>query len=204
VDTASEINYQGIPMKTMHKDFRGEAIYQAEVDVHFPQLTVGQTLSFAAAARAPNNRFPGVSRQQYADHMRDVIMTIFGLSHTVNTKVGNDFIRGVSGGERKRVSIAEACLGGSPLQCWDNSTRGLDSATALEFVKTLRISTELGGSAAVVAIYQASQSIYDVSTYDNPSAVSHLTSIGLRQGCSSLRGTPDLLRQHSQGEGLFY
>lgn len=35
-------------------------------------------------------------------------MAIFGLSHTINTKVGNDFIRGVSGGERKRVSIAEA------------------------------------------------------------------------------------------------
>jgi ABC-type multidrug transport system ATPase subunit len=40
--------------------------------------------------------------------MRDVIMAVFGLSHTLNTKVGNDFIRGVSGGERKRVSIAEA------------------------------------------------------------------------------------------------
>ena len=53
-------------------------------------------------------------------------------------------------------------LGGSPLQCWDNSTRGLDSATALEFVRTLRLSTEMAGSAAVVAIYQASQSIYDV------------------------------------------
>lgn len=35
-------------------------------------------------------------------------MAVFGLSHTINTKVGNDFIRGVSGGERKRVSIAEA------------------------------------------------------------------------------------------------
>ena len=79
-----------------------------------------------------------------------------------NTKVGNDFVRGVSGGERKRVSIAEAALGGSPLQCWDNSTRGLDSATALEFVKTLRLSTKLAGSTAAVAIYQASQSIYDI------------------------------------------
>lgn len=76
--------------------------------------------------------------------------------------MGNDFIRGVSGGERKRVSIAEAAIGGSPLQCWDNSTRGLDSATALEFVKTLKVSTELTGATAVVAIYQASQSIYDV------------------------------------------
>lgn len=111
---------------------------------------------------APRNRVPGVSRQQYAEHMRDVLMAVFGLSHTINTKVGNDFIRGVSGGERKRVSIAEAALGQSPLQAWDNSTRGLDSATALEFVKTLRLSTEMTGSAAVVAIYQASQPIYDV------------------------------------------
>lgn len=154
----------GIPLQTMHGDFRGECIYQAEVDVHFPQLTVGQTLLFAAMAKAPRNRLPGVTREQYAHHMRDVIMAIFGLSHTINTKVGNDFVRGVSGGERKRVSIAEAALGGSPIQCWDNSTRGLDSATALEFVKTLRISTSLGGSTAVVAIYQASQSIYDVGT----------------------------------------
>ena len=162
IDSTSEINYQGIPLKTMHKDFRGESIYQAETDVHFPQLTVGQTLKFAAEARAPKNRLPGVSRNQYAEHMTRVIMAVFGISHTFNTKVGNDFIRGVSGGERKRVSIAEASLGGCPLQCWDNSTRGLDSATALEFVRTLRISTSLSRATAAVAIYQASQNIYDV------------------------------------------
>ncbi len=50
---------------------------------------------------------------------------------TRNSRVGNDFIRGVSGGERKRVSIAEASLSGANLQCWDNATRGLDAATAL-------------------------------------------------------------------------
>ena len=161
IDQGSYINYQGIPLETMHNDFRGECMYQAEVDVHFPQLTVGQTLTFAAEARAPRNRLPGVSRAQYAKHMTDVIMAVFGLSHTYNTNVGNDFVRGVSGGERKRVSIAEAALGGSPLQAWDNSTRGLDSATALEFIKTLRLSTSLAGSTAAVAIYQASQSIYD-------------------------------------------
>ena len=78
-------------METMHKDFKGEAIYQAEVDIHFPQLTVGQTLAFAAEARAPANRPPGVTREQYVTHVRDVVMTVFGLSHTINTKVGNDF-----------------------------------------------------------------------------------------------------------------
>lgn len=64
-------------------------------------------------------------------------------------------------GTFRRLTLSSA-LGQSPLQCWDNSTRGLDSATALEFVRTLRLSTEMLGSAAVVAIYQASQSIYDV------------------------------------------
>jgi ABC-type multidrug transport system ATPase subunit len=75
----------------------------------------------------------------------------------------------VSGGERKRVSIAEACLSGCTLQCWDNSTRGLDSATALEFVKTLRVQSNATGASAVVAIYQASQSAYDVGTLSDTS-----------------------------------
>ncbi|THU83339.1 putative ABC multidrug transporter [Dendrothele bispora CBS 962.96] len=162
VDEDAKINYQGIPWEVMHKDFRGEVVYNAETDVHFPNLTVGQTLSFAAKARTPRTRLPGVTREQYAEHMKAVVMAVFGLSHTENTKVGNDFIRGVSGGERKRVSIAEVALSGSPLQCWDNSTRGLDSATALEFVKTLGLSTKYAGTTAVVAIYQASQSIYDL------------------------------------------
>lgn len=91
-------------------------------------------------------------------------MSMLSLSHTINTQVGNEYIRGVSGGERKRISIAETTLSGSPLQCWDNSTRGLDSANALEFVKSLRLSTKYSGTTAIVAIYQAGQAIYDVSS----------------------------------------
>lgn len=64
-------------------------------------------------------------------------------------------------GERKRVSIAEMALAAAPLASWDNSTRGLDSATALEFIKSLRLASKLTGSTHSVAIYQASQSIYD-------------------------------------------
>ncbi|KAE9568421.1 ZEB2-regulated ABC transporter 1 [Colletotrichum fructicola] len=162
LESHSHLSYQGIPMETMHKAFRGEVIYQAETDIHFPHMTVGQTLLFAALARTPKNRLPGVSRQRYAEHLRDVVMAVFGISHTINTKVGNDFVRGVSGGERKRVSIAEVTLSQSPIQCWDNSTRGLDSATALEFAKTLRLSTNVAKTSAVVAMYQASQPAYDV------------------------------------------
>ncbi|KAJ6092425.1 hypothetical protein N7467_004394 [Penicillium canescens] len=162
VNDESYINYQGISAPTMHKQFRGEAIFSAETDVHFPQLTVGETLTFAALARAPRTRFEGLTRTQYAEHLRDVVMAMLGLRHTFNTRVGNDFVRGVSGGERKRVSIAEAILSGAPLQCWDNSTRGLDSANALEFCKNLRLMSDYAGTTACVAIYQASQSAYDV------------------------------------------
>ncbi|KAJ5404505.1 ABC multidrug transporter A-2 [Penicillium cosmopolitanum] len=137
IDDGADVQYQGISWDEMHSRFRGEVIYQAETEIHFPQLS-------------------------FALHKRDVVMAMLGLSHTMNTKVGNEYIRGVSGGERKRVSIAEITLCGSPLQCWDNSTRGLDSSTALEFVKNIRLSTQYSGATAVVAIYQASQSIYDV------------------------------------------
>lgn len=147
----------------MHKNFRGEVVYQAEADIHFPHLTVGDTLQFAALARTPQHRISNASRNKYARHLRDAAMAMFGISHTVDTKVGNEYVRGISGGERKRVSIAEATLNQSTIQCWDNSTRGLDSATALEFVRTLRLSTRLAGASAIVALYQASQNAYDVS-----------------------------------------
>lgn len=162
IDKCSEINYQGISKEQIKKNFRGDVIYNAETETHFPHLTVGETLKFAALARTPKNRLPGVTREQHAEHLRDVMMASFGLLHTVNTKVGDDYVRGISGGERKRVSIVEVCLSGAPLQCWDNSTRGLDSATALEFIKNLKISAEIGKSSVFVSLYQASQDAYDL------------------------------------------
>ena len=64
----------------------------------------------------------------------------FGLSRTRNTEVGNEYIRDVSAGKRKSVSIAEMALVGSPIACSDNSTLGLDAATALKLTRSLRIS----------------------------------------------------------------
>lgn len=158
----SKIEYNGIPQKQMMEEFKGETSYNQEVDKHFPHLTVGQTLEFAATVRTPQERVQDMSRAEYASYMVRVVMAAFGLSHTYNTKVGDDFVRGVSGGERKRVSIAEMMLAGSPVSAWDNSTRGLDSATAFKFVRSLRLMTEIGDAVSAVAIYQASQAIYDL------------------------------------------
>ncbi|KAJ9491378.1 hypothetical protein VN97_g1876 [Penicillium thymicola] len=90
------------------------------------------------------------------------MMAIFGLNHTINTHVGDDFVRGVSGEERKRVSIAEASLTGAKFQCWDNSTRGLDSANAINFCSNLRLQADLLDVTSMVTLYQAPQSAYNL------------------------------------------
>lgn len=162
VSKESQISYKGISPHDIRKHFRSEVVYNAEADIHLPHLTVYQTLLTVARLKTPSNRVKGVSREEWAHHMTEVAMATYGLSHTRNTKVGNDIVRGVSGGERKRVSIAEVTICGSKFQCWDNATRGLDSATALEFVRALKTQADIMGTAATVAIYQCSQDAYDL------------------------------------------
>ncbi|GAV54007.1 hypothetical protein ZYGR_0AK05090 [Zygosaccharomyces rouxii] len=158
----SAVSYSGLPPKAIRRHFRGEVVYNAESDIHLPHLTVYQTLLTVARLKTPQNRIRGVDRESWANHMAEVAMAMYGLSHTRNTKVGGDLVRGVSGGERKRVSIAEVTICGSKFQCWDNATRGLDSATALEFVKALRTQADILESTACIAIYQCSQDAYDL------------------------------------------
>ena len=154
----------GLPPNIMHKYFRGECTYQPELDIHFPHLTVAQTLNLAAQARLSPKILTRSARKASAAESRNATVVALGLKHTLDTNVGNSFVRGISGGERKRTSIAEVLVGGSSLQCWDNSTRGLDSANALQFVQTLHLSTTKTGSVAIVTLYQASQDIYN--TFD--------------------------------------
>ncbi|QLL34458.1 hypothetical protein HG536_0G03200 [Torulaspora globosa] len=161
---SGSISYDGIPQAEMMKHFKSDVIYNGELDVHFPYLTVKQTLDFAIACKTPARRVNNVSRQEYIEHTRDFYATIFGLTHTYDTRVGNDFVRGVSGGERKRVSIAEAVVARGSVYCWDNATRGLDASTALEYARAIRIMTNLQQSTAFVTIYQASENIYN--TFD--------------------------------------
>lgn len=158
----SIVSYDGISQRHIVNHYRGDVIYSAETDSHFAQLPVGYTLEFAARCRCPASRPEGITREQYYKHYAAVVMATYGLSHTYNTKVGDDYVRGVSGGERKRVSIAEVTLAGAKVQCWDNATRGLDSATALEFVSALRTNAGIMGTTPLIAIYQCSQDAYDL------------------------------------------
>lgn len=65
----------------METRYRGDVVYCPEDDVHFPSLTVQETLSFASKMRAPHNRIDQSTRAQYMDVQTDVLMTVFGLTH---------------------------------------------------------------------------------------------------------------------------
>lgn len=158
-----DVRYAGIDAQEMAKTYKGEIVYNAEGafsglllmncsipssdDIHLPTLTVGQTLEFALSTKTPGSkgRLPGLSRSEFNASVKDMLLRMLNITHTENTLVGDSFVRGVSGGERKRVSIAEMMTTRARVQCWDNTSRGLDASTALDFVRSLRIMTDVLG-----------------------------------------------------------
>lgn len=82
---------------------RSDSLDTGESDDHFPTLTVFETLRFALRARCG----PKPTSSE-VDERVQYLAQLVGLSHVLNTKVGDAYIRGVSGGERRRVSLAEA------------------------------------------------------------------------------------------------
>ncbi|KAF2396877.1 ABC drug exporter AtrF [Trichodelitschia bisporula] len=159
-----EVKYGGVDAKTMHKKYRSEVLYNPEDDFHYATLTVKSTLKFALRTRTPGqaSRKEGESRSDYVNEFLRVVSKLFWIEHTMNTKVGNELIQGISGGEKKRVSIAEAMITKASTQCWDNSTRGLDASTALEYVTSLRALTNMVNISTCVALYQAGESLYEL------------------------------------------
>lgn len=156
VGVDGDVSYGGIPAAEQHKHYRGEVVYNPEDDQHFPNLTVWQTLRFSLMNKT-RRRDKGV-----IPVVIDGLLAMFGIKHTANTVVGNAFVRGVSGGERKRVSIAETLATRAAVGCWDNSTRGLDASTALDYAKSLRIMTDVCRRTTLVTLYQAGEDIYQL------------------------------------------
>ena len=114
-----DVHYHSFTPEQIEKHHRGDVQYCPEDDVHFPTLTVEETLSFAAKTRTPRYRVDDKSREEFNRTIIDVITTVFGLRHVRGTLVGDAAIRGVSGGEKKRVSIGEALATRSLLNSWD-------------------------------------------------------------------------------------
>ncbi|KAG0141461.1 hypothetical protein CROQUDRAFT_68265 [Cronartium quercuum f. sp. fusiforme G11] len=161
MDVSGAVEYGGIDAETMSKQYKGEVVYNPEDDVHHATLTVGQTLDFALATKTPAKRLPNQTEKHFKSQVRDLLLRMLGIAHTKNTYVGSADVRGVSGGERKRVSIAEMMTTRACVASWDNSTRGLDASTALQYAKSLRILTNIFKTTMFVTLYQAGEGIYE-------------------------------------------
>ncbi|GAA5979902.1 hypothetical protein JCM11641_007581 [Rhodosporidiobolus odoratus] len=156
-----DVSYGGIPAAEMAKRYRGEVVYNQEDDIHAATLTVAQTLMFALSLKTPGKLLPGKNRKEFNSEVMELLLKMLGIPHTRNTMVGSPFVRGVSGGERKRVSIAEMMAARGVVCSWDNSTRGLDASTALDYAKALRVLTDVHQMATFTSLYQAGEGIYD-------------------------------------------
>ncbi|KAI4252495.1 MAG: hypothetical protein L6R42_007937, partial [Xanthoria sp. 1 TBL-2021] len=153
---SGDVTYGGISAAEQHKRYRGEVNYNPEDDQHFPSLNVWQTLKFSLMNKTKKRHHSEIGI------IIEALLKMFGISHTKKTLVGNEYVRGISGGERKRVSIAETLATKSTVVCWDNSTRGLDASTALDYANSLRIMTDVSDRTTLVTLYQAGEGIYEL------------------------------------------
>ncbi|KAI4636363.1 hypothetical protein J4E83_001318 [Alternaria metachromatica] len=157
-----DVHFGSMDAKEAQK-YRGNIVINTEEELFFPTLTVGKTMDFATRLNIPRT-LPrdSATPEEYRQKFKSFLMDSMGISHTEDTKVGDAFVRGVSGGERKRVSIIETLANRASVACWDNSTRGLDASTALEYTRALRCLTDAMGIATIVTLYQAGNGIYDL------------------------------------------
>ncbi|MBA0646064.1 hypothetical protein Goklo_014058, partial [Gossypium klotzschianum] len=140
------------------------AAYIGQHDVHIPEMTVRETIAFSARCQGVGPRFEmlaELSKREKAANitpdpdidvfmkatsvagketsvLTDYILKILGLEICADTMVGNELIRGVSGGQKKRVTTGEMLAGPAKLLLMDEISTGLDSSTTYQIVKSLR------------------------------------------------------------------
>ncbi|KAL3640671.1 ABC transporter G member 23 [Castilleja foliolosa] len=127
--------------------------FVAQDDILFPLLTVKETLMFSARFRLKDSSYP-----EREDRVNS-LMHELGLMHVANSFVGDEENRGISGGERKRVSIGVDVINDPPILFLDEPTSGLDSSSALQVIELLSSMARAKQRTIVLSIHQPSYRI---------------------------------------------
>ncbi|MQM17672.1 hypothetical protein Taro_050644 [Colocasia esculenta] len=127
--------------------------YVTQEDNLLPLLTVEETLMFSS-------RFllQGCGEREKRERVQ-CLMRELGLTHVAGRYVGNEEVRGISGGERKRVSIAVDVIHNPPILLLDEPTSGLDSSSALQVVELLATMARARRQILILTIHQPSYRI---------------------------------------------
>ncbi|KAL9185143.1 LOW QUALITY PROTEIN: hypothetical protein ACHAXT_002920 [Thalassiosira profunda] len=134
--------------------FKNLVAFVRQKDEHAPRLTVAETFLFSGNCKDENVRknAKGVSEEGKVG----LTLEGLGLSHVKDTFVGNEQIRGVSGGQRRRVTLGEMLVFDTPLLCGDEISTGLDTASTVDILRILSYSSRLLNRISVVSLLQPS------------------------------------------------
>uniref|UniRef100_A0A7S3YAG1 ABC transporter domain-containing protein n=1 Tax=Lotharella globosa TaxID=91324 RepID=A0A7S3YAG1_9EUKA len=133
-----------------NKFFKAHCAYVHQDDRLWGALTVYENLENAAKLYSPN-----ISAEERKDRI-EMILEATGLQSCKHTKVGNVLIKGISGGQRRRVSIAVELMGSPAILFLDEPTSGLDSKSAAEIMELLNQIAKRLNVLIVCSIHQPS------------------------------------------------
>ncbi|TMW67509.1 hypothetical protein Poli38472_011129 [Pythium oligandrum] len=176
VKVEGEITYNGASREEIRSRLPQFVSYVTQRDNHFPTLSVKETLEYAhefcggEMSEREEKRFnQGTPEENQAaleaaralyKHYPDVIIQQLGLENCQDTVVGNAMLRGVSGGERKRVTTGEMAFGNKYVTLMDEISTGLDSAATYDIIKTQRSIAKKLRKTVVIALLQPSPEVF--------------------------------------------
>ena len=124
-------------------------------DALLPSLTVRETLRFSAGLRLPSF----MSKEEKNRRAEDVLLKM-GLKDCADNLIGNELVKGISGGEKRRVSIAVQVLTDPRILLLDEPTSGLDAFTASSIMEVLQgLANE--GRTLILTIHQARSDLFN-------------------------------------------
>ncbi|ESR40384.1 ABC transporter G family member 40 [Citrus sinensis] len=164
------------------------AAYISQHDVHIGEMTVRETLAFSARCQGVGSRYDmlvELSRRekdanikpdpdidvfmkalategQEASVVTDYVIKVLGLDVCADTMVGDEMLRGISGGQRKRVTTGEMLVGPALALFMDEISTGLDSSTTFQIVTSLRQIIHILNGTAVISLLQPAPETYDL------------------------------------------
>jgi ABC-type multidrug transport system ATPase subunit/pSer/pThr/pTyr-binding forkhead associated (FHA) protein len=134
--------------------FRTAIGYVPQDDIVFPQLTVAESLRYTAKLRLPPD-----TGDAEIERRIDAVLDELEIAHTKNTRIGDALDKGISGGERKRVNLAQELLTDPSLLLLDEPTSGLASEDTINVMRLLRGLAD-GGRTILLTIHQPSLEAY--------------------------------------------
>lgn len=137
------------------KQFKRISGYVDQEDTLMGTLTVYETLLYSAMLRLPRN----MSRADKERRVRETMMEL-GIEHIADTMIGVPGRRGISGGEKRRVSIAMEVVTSPSILFLDEPTSGLDSFNALSVVQSLVTLAKKYNRTIIMTIHQPRSNIF--------------------------------------------